>query len=82
MFASFSHGIQSSDSPSPDSREASGYKRGSERDLDVTQDDLLEAREVASTLSLEDVHKVGLDVGLDLMIDSQYSDNEESIYTS
>ncbi|KAG5799823.1 hypothetical protein H9Q69_001131 [Fusarium xylarioides] len=58
MFASFSHGIQSSDSPSPDSREAVGYETGFERDLDVTQDDLLEAREVASTLSLEDVHNI------------------------
>ncbi|EXA46879.1 hypothetical protein FOVG_04175 [Fusarium oxysporum f. sp. pisi HDV247] len=47
----------SSDSPSRDSREAVGYERGFERDLDVTQDDLLEAREVASTLSLEEVHK-------------------------
>lgn len=71
MFASFSQYIQSSDSPSPDSREAVEYESGFERDLDVTQDDLLEAREVASTLSLEDVHKVRLDVELDLMINSQ-----------
>ncbi|KAF4950191.1 hypothetical protein FGADI_8339 [Fusarium gaditjirri] len=57
MFASLSHGIQSSGSPSPNSREAVGYERGFERDLDVTQDDLLEAREVASTLSLQEVHR-------------------------
>lgn len=68
MFASFSHGIQSSDSPSRDSREAVGYERGFERDLDVTQDDLLEAREVASTLSLEEVHKVRLNVELSLAV--------------
>lgn len=42
----------------PDSQESFGFERGLERGLDVTQDDLLEAREVAATLSLEDVHKV------------------------
>ncbi|KAF4447556.1 Sexual differentiation process protein isp4 [Fusarium austroafricanum] len=31
-------------------------KQGVKRDLDVTQDDLLEAREIAATLSLEHVH--------------------------
>jgi hypothetical protein len=29
-----------------------------ERDLNVTEDDLLEAKEVAATLSLQDVRKV------------------------
>jgi hypothetical protein len=67
MFAPFSHCIQSCGSQSPDSQESIGYERGFERDLDVTQDDLLEAREVASTLSLEDVHKVRLDICLGLM---------------
>lgn len=43
----------------PESQESLGCERGFERGLDVTQDDLLEAREVAATLSLEDVHKVG-----------------------
>jgi hypothetical protein len=40
------------------SQESFGLERGFERGLDVTQDDLLEARAVAATLSLEDVHKV------------------------
>ncbi|CAF3626617.1 unnamed protein product [Fusarium graminearum] len=41
----------------PRSQEAYEVEGSFERDLDVTQDDLLEAREIAATLSLEDVHK-------------------------
>ncbi|KAF5674560.1 sexual differentiation process isp4 [Fusarium heterosporum] len=40
-----------------DLSQSSNASSGFERDLDVTQDDLLEAREVAATLSLEHVHK-------------------------
>jgi hypothetical protein len=49
---------QTRDDILPNSQESSGFERGFERGLDVTQDDLLEAREVAATLSLEYVHKV------------------------
>ncbi|KAF4959959.1 hypothetical protein FSARC_10590 [Fusarium sarcochroum] len=47
----------SHDGSTPSSHETDGFERGLERDFDVTQDDLLEAKEVAATLSLEDVRK-------------------------
>ncbi|RBR25937.1 uncharacterized protein FIESC28_01210 [Fusarium coffeatum] len=48
---------RSRDNSLPSSQEAYELGGGFEKDLDVTQDDLLEARETAATLSIEDVHK-------------------------
>ncbi|RMJ02247.1 hypothetical protein CDV36_015486 [Fusarium kuroshium] len=40
------------------SNTSSDVEEAFERDLNVTEDDLLEAKEVAATLSLQDVRKV------------------------
>jgi hypothetical protein len=58
---------RSRDDSLPSSQEAFELGGGFEKDLDVTQDDLLEAREIAATLSIEDVHKVRLSYTLKMI---------------